>query len=282
MLKPVHIRLLRVGACRHPECMAMRGGSYRPVNFPALCAVIQHPTFGNWLFDTGYSEHFRRATQVFPEKLYRWLTPVQLPESQWLVHQLDSLGLRPGDIDGVIVSHFHADHVAGLKDFPRARFVASQQEFQRLRGLTRVGGLVNAFLPQLIPEDFEQRLTSIQSLPSRALPYELHPFETARDVLGDGSLLGVELPGHTQHQVGLLARNTDGRIVFLVADASWSLRAIRELRMPHPLTRLLFDDTADYQATLRGLNRLSQSSLQVSIVPSHCEETAKEWLSHAG
>ncbi|MEN9502541.1 MAG: hypothetical protein RI964_1826 [Pseudomonadota bacterium] len=66
MATTVKLHLLRVGACRHLECMAARGGRWAMMDFPALCGLIQHPTRGWILFDMGYAEHFFTATEHLP------------------------------------------------------------------------------------------------------------------------------------------------------------------------------------------------------------------------
>ena len=121
--KRVSFRLLKVGSCSHLECMAIGGGRWQGVEFPSLCALIGHPERGWMLYDTGYSEHFLAATETFPERFYRLLTPVELRSTECLVAQLQSLGIEAADIREVLISHFHGDHVAGLRDFPQCGFV---------------------------------------------------------------------------------------------------------------------------------------------------------------
>lgn len=113
-------RLLKVDHCAHPECVVMRGGRWRSTLFPALCGLLAHPTRGWILFDTGYSSHFTQATAPFPERLYRWVTPLTLTPADTLLAQLARLGISADEIRYVIISHMHGDHIAGLKDFPNA------------------------------------------------------------------------------------------------------------------------------------------------------------------
>ncbi len=275
MLNPLSFQMLQVGSCRHPECVALRGGSLRPATFPALCALIRHPTLGNWLFDTGYGEYFHAATNPFPERLYRWVTPNSLPENERLVVQLTALGLRPQDVDGVIISHFHADHIGALRDFPRATLVASHAGYAHVHGLSRFRALSQGFLPALLPADFKDRSRFIEGMPLVELPPELQPFGHGYDILGDLSLVAVPLHGHAHEQFGLLLRREDGRTVFLSADACWSLKALRESRPPTWLAQRIFADRAGYRQTFDKLQALSQRHPSVLLIPSHCEETAR-------
>lgn len=268
----MELHLLKVGACRHLECMAARGGRWAMVEFPALCGLIRHPQHGWILYDTGYAEHFFEATQSWPECLYRWTLPVDLPASAQLHSQLSRFGLRPSDIGLVIVSHFHGDHIAGLRDFPNARFIALQEDSRHMRSLEsrRWRATLTGHLPGLLPADFYLRLQHAEDCPLRSLPSWLAPFDTGFDLLGDGSLLGVPLPGHSQAQLGLFLPQAQGQPCFLLADACWSLPALREGRLPAWPTQFIQAHPSRYAKTFRALSALSQREPAIALLPSHC------------
>ena len=196
MSRSVSLKILRAGWCQHLECMADRGGRLAPVQFPALCGLIQHPDHGWILYDTGYAEHFFQATRALPERLYRSAVPVQLPVVEQLGAQLHELGIGPGDIRHVIISHFHADHIAGLRDFANARFIALEADYRHIDSLRgqRWRATLGGHLPGLLPDDFSARLRLAEASPSCALPSWMAPFEQGLDLFGDGSLIGVPLP----------------------------------------------------------------------------------------
>ena len=315
----VGLHLLQVGRCFHPERITLRGGKWRIIDFPALVAVILHPTEGPILYDTGYAERFDTATDPFPERLYRWLTPARLPAEERLGTQLGRLGIGLDDVRRVLVSHFHADHVAGLRDLPRAGILALEADvvaslaapWASLTGLAaprapagrgrgdagderdaarlaeggprgdgvpagrwaRLRLLRRGYLPALLPDDFAARLSLVDERPVVDLGSEWAPFERGFDLLGDRSLIGIPLPGHSPAQLGVLLRTEDDRPVLLAADACWSARAYRELRMPSLLARPLFADWGAYRATLTGLHGLALRQPELEIVPSHCAAT---------
>ena len=94
--------------------------------FYAVWALLQIPSVGNVLFDTGYSEKFSIATNSFPNRFYRWATPVTFYKKNSAKNILRDKGIDAKDINYVIISHFHADHISALVDFPNAKFICSK------------------------------------------------------------------------------------------------------------------------------------------------------------
>ena len=275
MTVAIDFTLLKVGHCAHPECMAMAGGRWKTIRFPALVALLVHPVAGPILFDTGYGEAFFAATRPFPERFYRWITPPTIVPDETLRVQLARRGLAPGDVRHVVLSHLHADHVAGIGEFPEAQLYATRTEVESMHGRSRFDRLRHGFLPALMPDDFPHRVRFVDDLPRLALPPSMHPFGEGFDLLGDGSLVGVPLAGHTAGQLGLSFRATTGRDVFLVADACWTLGALEQERAPTWIASQLFDDRQRYLETFGRLRALLAHRDDLLMVPSHCEST---WL----
>ncbi len=107
----------------------------------------------------------------------------------------------------------------------------------------------------------------------KLLPAEYAPFKTGYDLLGDESIIGVELPGHARGQMGIFARAETGRLFFFVADAAWLKKSIVANRPPHKLVNLLFTDPSAYRQTLGELHTYALTHPETIVVPSHCEET---------
>jgi glyoxylase-like metal-dependent hydrolase (beta-lactamase superfamily II) len=270
------LRFIEAGHCRHPEAATLIGGSWRSAVFPALAGLFRHEGEGPVLFDTGYDPAFFAATRPFPQRLYRWLTPPTIPAGATAAAQLAGLGLAAGDIRWIVVSHFHADHIAGLHAFPQARILCSRHGLDRARRGSDWTALRGGVLRALIPSDIDDRLVFFEDRPRRALDPAFLPFEEGADLFGDAALLAVELPGHCPGHWGLVARGADDRRHFLAADAAWSSRAIRENRPPPRLTTALLGHTSPYRATLAQLHRLSRNAPDVTITPSHCAERASQ------
>lgn len=56
-----------------------------------------------------------------------WRPPVILPEHE-LMAQLDQIGVRPAQIDRVVLTHMHMDHAGNLKHFRHARVFVQRAE----------------------------------------------------------------------------------------------------------------------------------------------------------
>lgn len=81
------------------------------VQSPAVAILIQHPTLGNILYDTGNCEDF---SAVYTEEM---LHDYPITEMISIREALAQKGLTPDDIDLIILSHLHFDHAGGLKHF---------------------------------------------------------------------------------------------------------------------------------------------------------------------
>jgi glyoxylase-like metal-dependent hydrolase (beta-lactamase superfamily II) len=266
-MQPIEWQLLEAGFCRHPELMTIRGGATGAAEFPALVGLLQHPGRGRILFDTGYADHFVHATSGFPDAMYRWVTPVTYEASRSVVSQL---GAQADSVGDIVISHFHGDHVAGLRDFPTARLHCSREAWDDLRSRSRFSALRKGLLPALLPDDFALRANFFEDCSRCDLPAELRPFTTGFDVFGDGSVLAVALPGHAAGHFGITFRDPQDRTVFLVADAAWSMVAIETNTPPPAVTSAWLGDTARYRESLAMLHELHCRSPQVLIVPAHC------------
>lgn len=266
------VTILHAGYCTCPEHIAIRGGAWTHIRFPAMLALIEHPRHGAMLFDTGYSYRFFDATRKLPYSLYRHATPVTLREEDLAINQLSTFDLRPKDISRVFISHFHADHVAALADFDRAHYVYLPHAYDNVRFTRGLGAVRRAYLPSLIPSDFDSRAAPVDMSHPVNLPPEYAPFTQGYDLLGDESILAVELPGHAHGQMGIFVRD-ETQTYFFVADAAWQGRSIRENRPPHPIANLLFPDPKAYRETMSALHSFHQMHPDVKVIPSHCEET---------
>jgi len=255
------------GYCTHVAAMALRGAGWHVCKFPARAYLM---SVGNrhWLWDTGYAKHFLEQTQSGLFQIYRRMTPVHFGDDEALLSQLRARGLSPSDISGLILSHFHGDHIAGLRDFAHCRYICSADGWQRTKSLRGFAALRRAFVPGLIPDGFEERLSFVEGFPAIRLPAELAPFEWGYAVPdSQGEIILVPLPGHAAGQIGAFVLTAEGWTL-LASDAAWAPQSYLQLRGPSRLAHLLMDDPSAYYQTLRRLQLLQQGG-KVSIQLCH-------------
>jgi len=259
---PMDIQFLHCGSCTFPDALFQKGGRWRRRCFPALVTYFEHPEHGGVLFDTGYACHFKKATSRFPEVIYALTTPVQFEENQSAAAQLRRRGVAPEDVRWIVLSHLHADHLAGLKDFPHAEIVLHKECLDAIQGLSRFALLRQGVLPDLFPEDFAQRVKAIGAGAfADTTPFDgLH----GHDLWGDGSAYLIELPGHAPGHCGLLMGD-----LFVVADACWVLDELDEAFRRHSVASHILHDAQLYDETITRLRKLKKQYPHLQIVTCH-------------
>ncbi|GAA4018421.1 hypothetical protein GCM10022631_34260 [Deinococcus rubellus] len=270
----VQVIPLAAGECLNIAALTERGAAWRIRAYPAGFALLLHPAQGAVLFDTGYSPRVQTLMRRWPGLLYGLVTPVRLHSSQTALARLARLGITTSDVRHLIVSHLHADHVGALRDFPAADIYLDAGAYPPLRGLRGLRAVRRAFLPELLPPDFEAR--------SRALTFEsappaFAPFETVADVFGDGSMYALPVPGHAPGMIALVVRTQDNAaldgdgsgLTLLASDAAWSAKAARSGEQGHPLSNLLFWDVKQGQRSREQLRDWLAAHPRTRVIVSH-------------
>ncbi|MCA9079266.1 MAG: NAD-dependent epimerase/dehydratase family protein [Planctomycetaceae bacterium] len=270
----VGLQLFTTGYTTAQARHAERGGDrQQQLRFHAAIAVIEHPVHGLTLFDTGYSPRFFTGTARWPYRFYRTLTPVVTSERLAAVNLLPAHGIDPGDIRRIVLSHFHADHTCGLRDFPGVDVIASERCWQGVRGRRGLAALQRAFVPDLMPPDLQSRLFTLDQFHDPGLG----PFVKGHDLFADGTVRLFDLSGHAPGQLGALIQCGPHERVFLAADAVWTSRTFREpLRATLPF-RLLAASARQAEATIQRLHQLHRDFPDIEVVPTHCPEVADRY-----
>lgn len=118
-----------------------------------------------------------------------------------LLAQLESLGLAPDDLAGIVVTHIHLDHAGGVGDvaraFPKATVYVHQKGARHLADPTK---LVNSAARVYGP-----LLDSLYGRLDPTPPERLHVLDDGEAIrIGPNrTLVAVDSPGHAKHHVAL-------------------------------------------------------------------------------
>jgi glyoxylase-like metal-dependent hydrolase (beta-lactamase superfamily II) len=267
----VKFNLASAGYCEANQSHALKKESSQTIKFYATYAHLEHPTHGHILFDTGYTKRFYEHTRKLPFKIYAKITKVYINEKEEAKNALKKKGIVPKDIKYVIISHFHADHIGGLRDFPNAKFICSKIAYDDVKHRKGFWALKRGFIPDLMPDDFESRATFLSFGSIHQKLENLGPFV---DLFGDKSILIIQFDGHAKGQIGALVNAPNKTL--LVSDAAWHKKNYINLHLPSPVVRLFFDSWGDYKNSLYKIHKYHKANPKTIIIPCHCEQTYRE------
>jgi glyoxylase-like metal-dependent hydrolase (beta-lactamase superfamily II) len=241
------------------------------IKFYAVWALLHVPQVGYVLFDTGYARHFFSATKNFPDKLYRWATPVFLKIHQSAKNILTDQGIDPNEIKYVIISHFHADHIAGISDFENAKFLCSKSAYLEVKEKTGFQAVKKGILKGLLPVDFEKRVHFIENFSKHQYTDQFdlkhfQPFETCPE------FELISLDGHAKGQLGFVVKDDSQHIVY-ATDASWDKDAFDSEINPFFVVKLFIDSWNDLLSTQEKLRNYAKHFPEAKIAFTHCPQT---------
>ncbi|MFN2425189.1 MAG: MBL fold metallo-hydrolase [Candidatus Binatia bacterium] len=212
------VHAFRTGSVRSVEGATFAGGSWTTlVEMGAWAFVIEHPSAGLVVFDTGLSDRARTD----PEHYLGWfgasLDMLDVPEGATLAAQMRAAGLDAREVRRVVISHLHYDHTGGIADFPNAVVIVNSAEKAWVEKGVRKTDFVDV--------DALAGMASWQLVDYRA-EKPLATLLAAHDLVGDGSILTVDLSGHTPGSTGLIVRTAEAPIL-LTGDAAWTEKSWR-------------------------------------------------------
>ncbi|WP_026181954.1 MBL fold metallo-hydrolase [Alloscardovia criceti] len=175
------------------------------------------------LFDTGWHRNmspegiYDRKAQIRSlgsYALYRVNQGV-VPEGQAINEQLETQGVEVRNIDAVLISHLDCDHANGLKLVSDARNILVAQD--ELDFATN-GSLMNRIR-------YYRPWWEGTKIRGFAWNGTEGPAGKSYDVFGDGKIVMINIPGHSNGLCALRVMNADGRYVLLFADGGYATKS---------------------------------------------------------
>ena len=201
------------------------------------CYLIRHGS-DYLLWDTGFSAAIKGKPNDMGAIVAR--LDKTIPE------QLATLRLTAADVDVVGISHMHGDHTGQAADFPSAKLLIGKKDLELIKG----------------PKD--------PFGPWRGAGAKVQGMEGGDvDVFGDGSVVALNLPGHTPGHMALLIKLASGNVM-LTGDLYHATIA-RQLKGVPPFNT----SRAETLASIDRFERLARSYRAKVIIQHEPADTAK-------
>jgi N-acyl homoserine lactone hydrolase len=160
-----------------------------PIDISDNCYLIHHTSGAYLLWDTGITD----KVAALPDGMGGGATGMTWHRTKTLVGALGEIGVKPGDIKYVAVSHFHPDHTGNVEEFPAATLLIQNAEW-------------NAAM-------------KLETKPFSA-DHPAMKLDGDKDVFGDGSVTILSTPGHTPGHQSLLVQLPKTGYVVLSGDVA--------------------------------------------------------------
>lgn len=222
---------------------------------PTYAWVIDHPE-GVIVVDTGQGMHLVESGRSL-HPYHRWDVAFRIDREQEIGPQLRALGIGPGDVKRVVLTHLHADHDGGVSHFPQSEILVSPGELRTARGWL---GRARGYLPHRWPSWFNPA-------PLQLAAGAFGPFVASARLTKAGDVVAVGTPGHTADHISVAV--LDGDITYLLAgDTSYNER----LMLAGKIDGVSLDDEVA-AGTLRAIRTFATDHRMVYL-PTHDPESA--------
>lgn len=176
---------------------------------PIHCWAIEHQD-RLWLVDTGETADVRNIP----------FARFDVSHSQELPGALEAAGLAVSDVDAVVLTHMHGDHIDGAVHVARPALVHEPDlAFTR----TAAARLQQRVLRQPIPAGVDFQPFTLDDGPFGA-------FTASRALSDDGRIVAVPTPGHTVGHISVICVDDQSRHVMLAGDATDTVEQLHARR----------------------------------------------------
>ncbi len=239
------------------KAMGVRVPRDQWATFPIVAFVLEHPSAGPVLVDTGLHPSVAIDPQQNLGRLGKLIfKELKTEPAQAVTAQLRARGIEPASVRVVVMTHLHLDHASAMSDFPDARFVFDRREWA---AATAPRAALHGYVRSQFDHGFDYRTVDFESEGTGSFA----SFGRSLDLLGDGSVRLVSTPGHTHGHLSVVARAA-GAEVLIVGDAAYTRRAIESGDLPARM-----EDEHLFRRSLREIQLYREQTPDAVVVPGH-------------
>jgi N-acyl homoserine lactone hydrolase len=228
----------------------------RPINV----YVIEHRD-GLVLFDTGQDRASVTDREYFPSGfnglIYSRLARFAIGPDDTLTAGLAALGHQVDDVRTAVISHLHQDHIGGLPVLGHARIVIHRDEWDALsKPLPEARGFLRTHID--LPGLNWDRID-----PSAVSDPTLAPFTHGHDLFGDGAIIILPTPGHTDGSLSMLVRRPEHAPLLMVGDLTYDADLLAGGKLPG------VGDKRQMRDSVAKINALRDAMPDLAVLPAH-------------
>jgi N-acyl homoserine lactone hydrolase len=225
-----------------------------------VCSFLVTTPRGRVLVDTawdrsmsplGIYDRHAQISSLGSWSLYR-INQGMVGPGRTIRERLEALGMKPSDIDYVVISHLDCDHADGLPQMKGVGKVMIADD--EMKG-AKERGFVNGV--RFYPGWWDGLRDEIDLYHWNGT---LGPVHKSYDLFGDDSVQMVNIPGHTKGLVATKITNPDGNYVLLFADGGYSSASWQRM--------IVSGIAEDKAAQRRSLEWIRQQSLDPHCLAS--------------
>lgn len=224
---------------------------------PVSVYLIEHPK-GLVLVDTGWNrsmspngEYDKKAQIDSLGSFVLYNINQGFVESGAAVdEQLNAMGIKPSDLDYVLLTHLDCDHANGLSLVKDAKnILVSNDEFKMLNNKSPI-----------IKIRFQNKWWNDTKIKGFEYNDTEGPFGKAYDLFGDGSIKMINIQGHSDGLCAVKVKNSDGKFVLMFSDGGYGEKSWRDM--------ITSGITMDKEKQYKSLQWIREQSLDKNCIES--------------
>ncbi len=227
---------------------------------PVFCYLLEHDNGQRMLVDTGWHR------SMSPNGTYDWLAQVsslgslplflvnqgRLPQGQAIDELLAVHGIVPEELDYVVLTHLDCDHANGLHSVAKAKKILCSVDELHFARTSR---------PRTRYQSLWWKNTNLQTF-----DWEITegPARKSYDLFGDGSVMLINIPGHSDGQVAVKIIGREGKFVLLCADGGYAEKSWKQM-----ITSGISADKTAQKKSLEWIKSQSEDPRCLCVLASH-------------